>query len=50
MAQIIVSKEACTLRPLRNKLRTVNRGQPTQPSSNLMTLLNTNAEQYARHF
>ena len=50
MAQNIVIKEACTLRLLHNKLRTVNSGQPTKPSPNLMTHLKANTEQYTRHF
>ena len=50
MAQNVVSKEVSTLRPLRNKLRTTNTGQPTQSSPILMIHLNTNTEQYTRHF
>jgi len=54
MAENIVIKELLdspySVRPLHDKLRTVNSGRPTPPLPNFITHHNTKTEQCTRHF
>ena len=45
-----LSDNVFSVRPLYDKLSTVNRGRPTSQLSNLITPHKTKIEQYTRHF